>query len=39
LDDNGGSVYFEEKKATDNNWKYLKDLRKEKLKKLIFSHK
>ena len=37
MDDNGAKVYFKENEATDNNWKYLKDIRKEKLKKLNFS--
>jgi hypothetical protein len=33
-DDYGDDVYFREDEASDNNWKYLKELRKEKLLKI-----
>jgi len=35
-DDSGSGVYFSEEEAEDNNWKYyhIKELRKEKLKKI-----
>jgi len=33
-DNFGIDVYFRENEATDDNWRYLKDIRKEKLKKL-----
>ena len=34
IDDHGFEIYFEEDQATDKHWKYLKELRKEKLEKL-----
>ena len=37
-DDNNNSVYFKEDEATNNNWKYLKKERKEKLKKLKYEN-
>lgn len=33
-DDNDQALYFKEEDTTDENWKFLKDLRKEKLKKI-----
>jgi hypothetical protein len=34
MDDTGNSVYFRSNEAEDNNWIYLKTLRKQKLNKL-----
>lgn len=33
-DNHGHSCYFKESEATDNEWKYLKDIRKQKILKL-----
>jgi hypothetical protein len=33
-DDQGGKTYFTENEAEDKNWKYLKTIRKNKLKKI-----
>jgi hypothetical protein len=33
-DDEGGKVYFRENEAEDGSWKFLKNIRKEKLKKI-----